>query len=187
MNLASLLQVSISRSSQQWGSAHLPDKHTHKHTYASAAPVMQTGHTQHSCDHRQYQWFHPILLAGWIRAEVFLDQDEGLSMGIYAHLCPMWILLAAGLRYLVSPCPTQLRHLAYKSSQLQPSCWSRSPRTQRKWCMHTHTHMQTSHWCCWPSSLSPPVSWSWNLSSPVTSCTDKWVSQVTTQPLQSPQ
>lgn len=47
--------------------------------------------------------------------EVFLRQNEGLSVGIYTHIRPMRIPQPAGLRHVGSPgavlvpCPAQLR------------------------------------------------------------------------------
>lgn len=115
------------------------------HTYAAATPVMQTGHTQHSSDHKQHQWPPSILLAGWIRMEVFLGQDEGLSVGIRAHLCPTWIPLAAGLRYVVSPgaalvpCPAQLLAPGTQVPTAATQLLEQIP-LHAKQVVHAHTH-----------------------------------------------
>lgn len=62
-------------------------------------------------------------------------------MGIYAHLCPMWILLAAGLRYLVSPCPAQLpasgTQVLTAATQLLEQIPSHATQVVHA---HTHTH-----------------------------------------------
>lgn len=79
--------------------------------------------------------------------EVFLHEDEGLLVGMYKYVCPMWISPAAGLRHEVSPgaalvpCPGQL--LAPGTQVPMSACQllEQIPSHTTTQVMHTHTHI----------------------------------------------